>query len=403
MTFKRYLWVFCIISLVPIFLTVGLNWFINPYDIYNSPRVSGLNYLKPEVNNHERLYKAYAIIKVKPKAICLGTSRAEIGVSPGHQGWAYHPVYNLGLTSANVYELLRYFQHTNAIQPLRQVLLTLDFFNFGIDSKNVPGFEESRLAVSYDNEPNAFSGFSDFSAILLSRDAISDSINTIKSQNTSVAEFIDGQRIYAKQNSLQQGGFHDMFMSSAKASYEIYRTENYQFDTANPDKSPFTYFRNILQIAYRDNIDLRMTISPCHVRQWEILAVTGKYQQWEEWKRYLVSSNEEEAKRFEVAPFPLWDFSGYNEYTTEAVPTAEDTTSIMRWYWDSSHYTKELGDLMLDKIFNYHESERVVSKDFGVLVNSQNIEQNLSIIRSGRQEYRDTHPDDINEIESVIK
>ncbi|MFC1932391.1 hypothetical protein ACFLXU_02005 [Chloroflexota bacterium] len=49
----------------------------------------------------------------------------------------------------------------------------------------------------------------------------------------------------------------------------------------------------------------------------------------------------------------------------------------MQWYWDSSHYKKELGDLMLDKIFNYHESGRIVPDNFGVLITSDNIERHL--------------------------
>ena len=56
---------------------------------------------------------------------------------------------------------------------------------------------------------------------------------------------------------------------------------------------------------------------------------------------------------------------------------------------------------MLDKIFNYHESGRVVPDNFGVLITSDNIERHLEKIRTDRQHYRDTHPDDIAEIEEL--
>ena len=31
----------------------------------------------------------------------------------------------------------------------------------------------------------------------------------------------------------------------------------------------------------------------------------------------------------------------------------------MRWYWDYSHYRKETGDLMLDRIFDYRDPSRL--------------------------------------------
>ena len=88
-------------------------------------------------------------------------------------------------------------------------------------------------------------------------------------------------------------------------------------------------------------------------------------------------------------------------FTTEAVPAPGDTETMMRWYLDSSHYKKGLADLMLDRLFGYAAPERVVPDSFGVLVNSENIDGHLQKIRADRQNYRDTHPDDIAEIEKV--
>jgi hypothetical protein len=115
----------------------------------------------------------------------------------------------------------------------------------------------------------------------------------------------------------------------------------------------------------------------------------------------LVEINEEEALRAGESSFPLWDFSVYNQFTTEPIPKTGDTETAMQWYWDSSHYKKELGDIMLDKIFHYHESGRIVPDNFGILLTSENIDDHLQKIRADRQHYRDTHPDDIAEIEEL--
>ncbi len=113
--------------------------------------------------------------------------------------------------------------------------------------------------------------------------------------------------------------------------------------------------------------------------------------------------NEEEAQRAGQSTFPLWDFSGYNSISTEVVPVLGDTTTIMHWYFDSSHYTPAAGDLVFDRIFNYKSPDRTVPDDFGVLLTNQNIEFHLANIRSDREHYRQSHPDDINEIEAMAR
>ena len=63
----------------------------------------------------------------------------------------------------------------------------------------------------------------------------------------------------------------------------------------------------------------------------------------------------------------LFDFSGYNEFTTERVPPPADRHSAMRWYWDAGHYKVALGDEMLGVIFGD-------AAPFGVALTSSNVE-----------------------------
>ncbi len=49
----------------------------------------------------------------------------------------------------------------------------------------------------------------------------------------------------------------------------------------------------------------------------------------------------------------------------------------MQWYWESSHFKKEVGDLVLDKLFDYQAPGRVIADDFGILINRNNIEAHL--------------------------
>lgn len=404
--FKKYteLLIFTILTLL--ILVGGLNWFIDPYGIYNSPEIEGFNVYKPEFVSHLRMSKAHAIQYIKPKSICLGTSRAERGIDPSHEGWAYKPVYNLGIASANIYEIFRYFQHAHNVQPQKQVLLCLDFFSFKSNKRNAVDFNEERLSVGYDGQKQSSLINNDAITTLFSTDALSTSIETFRQQKNAgnVRYLKNGMLTISASYVESMGGQHAYFLYGEKVYAEtLYVPEEYQFDKLNLNNYPFTDYRKLLQIAYQDSIDLRIIISPCHVRQWEIIDAAGLWPKLEEWKHILVIINEEEACHFGKPPFPLWDFSIYNELTTESLPPLGDMESTMHWWWDSDHYKKELGDLMLDRIFNYHGLGRIVPDDFGVLLNSENIDSNLQKIRVDRQQYRDTHPEDVAEIENLFK
>ena len=401
--FGKYLTLLSVTSLSILIFVGVFNWFIDPYDIYGSYKIDGFNSIKPEVRSHSRLVKAYEVQRIKPEAICLGTSSAICGIDPSHPGWTYKPVYNLGIPRAYIYEILRYFQHANNVQPLKQVVLCLDFLSFSNDKRNENDFDEMRLSVDYYGHRNPYFA-NDTIATLFSVDALASSMKTIWQQKSAPTYYLNGMELVTEQVLKAAGGNHAYFLDTEKSYATVfYLPEYYQFDNLNLNDSPFTYYRKLLQIAYQDNIDLRLTISPSHVRQWEVLAAAGLWPKFEEWKRALVTINEEEAHHFSKTPFPLWDFSTYNEFTTEDVPPLGNTEAMMHWYWDGPHYRKELGDLMLDRIFNYHVSGRVEVDNLALLLNSENINDNLEKIRIDREQYRNTHPEDIAEIEGLFK
>lgn len=91
-------------------------------------------------------------------------------------------------------------------------------------------------------------------------------------------------------------------------------------------------------------------------------------------------------------PFPVWDFGVYNYIIEEEVPSIDDENAKIRWYWDASHYSKEVGDLILDKIFGMTSDDDNIPDNFGVLLTSENIEQHLQQVRQDRDLYRKTHP-----------
>lgn len=382
-------------------LVIGIsNVLVDPYSLYNSPKIDRFNSVKSEYGDHVRLIKTYAVKRIKPKAIVLGTSRALRGIDPEHKGWSYEPVYNLAILGANIYEIARYFQHAHGICPLKQVVLLLDFRFFDVYSIDTD-LDESRLSVSYDGQENADIYITDYISTIYSYDAVSSSIKTFfhnfinRRPNTLIYQdngFCDTRNLTVPD------GYRAAFIEKERNYLRVLSQEKVRYYNPETGQNSFDYYRQILRIAYQDDIDLHIAISPNHARLREVYAVVGLWSQYEEWKHMLVKINEEEALLAGRSPFKLWDFSVYNEYTTEDVPSLEDKETEMEWHWEDSHFKKALGDKVLDCIFKQQAS---IQSNFGVLMSSKNITDHLHNVRIDRQNYRDTHLQDIVEIEEL--
>lgn len=389
---------------VILILFVSFNLVIDPFDLYSVDGLLGLNLMKTGTDKHIRLSKAGALRKIKPRAICLGTSRGEYGINPEHPGWKTLPVYNASLSGANNYELLRYFQHAHAIQPLKQVLIMVDLDQFNAYRDNRPDFAEERLAVTLDGEPVRFFWATDLSSTLFSLSALQESLNSIRitMAGRQGSYLPNGQMAWANdslyKHIVQYGGYAKRFEAEERSLFAV-RDKNWapqwrdSFYKSETGANGFDAFRRMIRISIRDGVDLHVAINPSHARYWEAHRLMGSWYYWEEWKRKLVRVVEEEASFAGVKPFPLWDFSGFNPLSMERVPSREDERARMRWYVESSHYSTAMGDLLQDRVFDHHEPGREVPDYFGVRITSQNIESHLTDIRRQNVRFRTLQPD----------
>jgi hypothetical protein len=107
---------------------------------------------------------------------------------------------------------------------------------------------------------------------------------------------------------------------------------------------------------------------------------------------------EEEASRAGRQPFKVYDFSGYNAYSTERFPSSSQKGLLMKWYLDSSHYRPALGKLVLNEVLNGEGQS-----GFGTILNSETIEQHLAQVRAGQADYRRDNPEDAHEVRSMCE
>lgn len=389
--------IFIILLMLSVF-----NWLINPYDIFASPEIKDINTYKISVERSARLSKVYQIDRIKPNNILLASSKGM--VVPGSFFANQHGTgFNSSLLGASTYELLRMMQHAQSVNHLKRVVLALDEeFTSGVGKT----FSEERLAVNYNGEinQNRWSGIlKDYSQSILGSTAFRASLRTLNKQKED-PELI-GIEAYQLNRVVNSGGHRYMFRIRESNVLADSVIDNYQNcmnwipadGLYNADGAE--YFSNIVDIAYQNNIELHIYFPPVHARYYEAMCMAGKWTTMEKMKRMVVDIVDKKSQEYGRPIYPVWDFSGYSQVTTEDVPSYEDKHKLMNGYWDDSHYTVKTAKLIFNRLFNRGND----ADKFGVYISRDNIDKHLQNIRHGRISYINNHSEDIAELKEIMK
>lgn len=358
MTSKR--WLKIIFSLLSVIIcTVSLfNYIVDPYGLYKN------NFLpnKPKDYEYMRLVKLLKLEELKPNSIVIGTSRAEIAIDPAHK-YFKKPSYNLANAGLSLYEAKYYLEEAIKQENLNNVLLVLDWRMFNDVMKKIPDFE------TYFANRNIYKYLFNF-------DVLQDSIFTIENQDMKSFYNSNGVMTEEYMRALINinGGHYNIMKIEEKKYYKNISSNNIYKDTG---MSSFEDFRTILELCYRNKINLDIVFGPSHIRQWEAFDYYKNIETWYKWKKDVVLFVEKIADEQEKTPYRIMDFSIYHELTAETVPT--NPKEEMKYHWEASHYKKELGDILLDRLLDISEY-----KDFGVELNSQNINKHIQNLREDR-------------------
>jgi len=404
-TKQRYLWFFLLSITGFSILFGGFNLLADPFGIYRILEIEGLNAEKPVAYNHARLHKSFAIGRLRPSGLILGSSRALRGLDPGHPGWKTSPVYNLGLVATDIYELHDSLVFSQEIHPLKQVVVALDLFDFNINWRR-PAEADPRRIKDYGSVPWLIFRFRDIANTLLTFDALIASLGTIAWQKQGCRSLIELDGMVSSRDkdcAVAIVGHRRLFQwSEWKILNEWLVFSDFELRDKASGRTTLTAVENMAADARRWGIDLRFIISPVHARQLELMRRAGVWQQFEAWKRELVAILAADGARHpDGHDIPLWDFSGYNSITGVAVPPAGQIEARLWSYWEGSHYTKAVGDMVLDRVLVHESRERSIPQDFGVRLTSANIDTHLQNIRVAGEQYRRAHSDDLREIEII--
>ena len=364
----KWIKIFFGLSLIGVLFVGGVNYIVDPYGIYKT----NIFLNKPEQDKNIRLLKVVKVEDVKPVSISLGTSRTEYGYDPNHEYFS-KPSYNLAVSGASLYENRLYLEHAIKQGNLKEVILVADWRMF-----NDP---KMRKLDDFENSFNVENIYKQ----LFSVDLFISSFKTIINQKSKSSYLENGQTDwYFNQENIDKQGGHLKVMNKDEESY--YKKSTYKINSniyQDTKKDSLEDFRKILELCYQNNIKLDIVFGPSHIRQWEAYDYYQDIETWYKWKKDVVLFVEKIADEQEKTPYRIMDFSVYHELTAETVPT--NPKEKMKYHWEASHYKKELGDIVLDRLLDISPY-----KDFGVELNIQNIDNHIQNLREDRVKFIDT-------------
>ena len=388
-----YLRVFAGSFLSTVLLVASLNLIVDPYNFYGSPEYVGFNEVKPEAPSRTRTSKILQVARVKPVTIIGGNSRPEMGLDPASDCWGseMRPIYNHALPGTSVYTQTRVLQDVILSGDVKNVYLGVDFTDFLVKKSDFvdfdnwpekPGTFESRLRYSAAGEVNPHSRlarFRDMAKGVFSFSAAFDSVFTIIAQRNPASpdNRVDG---FNPANDylaiIKHEGQSVLFEQKNREILKLLSPAHLGIFHGGVEWSiNFEALERFLKFNEQRNIKITMFINPLHVDYLFAIHESGKWTLFERWRKALVELVGEHENT------ELWDFTGFDPYSSEALPRQKKSGKVLSWFWEPAHYKKELGEVMLSRMLG--NSCDPQKKEWGVNIRSSNIYKHNGML--GRQ------------------
>ena len=380
------------LTFVMLALAIGaINVVVDPYHVFCMPLLEGFNAHKGQGADQVWLYKAYDANRIEAKTILLGSSRVEAGLNSYSSAWPadMRPVYNLGIAGATPYAQFRYLQHWMSNHTPETVVIGVDFeffLNMLESQHGASGVFESRLAVNSDGTHNTSAErqhLLDFAQFVLSYDSLSASVATV------IGNVEGDTSDTAGGNFPEENLMEERRKAGTLPFMEWYDVINVRRYYGGLNKFAMADVQAILDLCESRGTRAIVYIHPMPADTLEVIDLLGYWPVFEEWKRELLKLADQYPHRDTGSKVILWDFSDYDAYSTEPVRPGR---SFLHWFWESWHYSRALGDLIIERIF-----ERS-SVPFGTALTEDAIEFHFAEVRARKQEFRVSHKADFDRI-----
>ncbi|HEX8406047.1 MAG TPA: hypothetical protein VF670_15595 [Duganella sp.] len=373
---RGYVAIFCASSALVV-ATVGIvNYQVDPYltHQWDTPQV---RQLQPGREKLSAWGKTYALAKFKPAVVYVGNSRTELGLPTRSALFAGKDVFNGALSGASLGDAIAMVGHANAVGRLETVVWGIDAPSFSLEVGNT---DFDRELVASDRFYLARRGLTDMKRAL-TLDMTIDSLRLLRgtaarSCYSSLASYGQRDEACVRQRIDGLGG---------TASAIVPRTREYIRGTGPTAEAMRALDHSVAGLC-GSGARVRLYINPTHAMTADALYRVGKWPAMEIWQSRLADM----AQRHRLAGCDarVFDFSGFNSITTEAIPQASRQADMV-YFWETSHYRVNVGRMMLSRMFGGAEA---VPGDFGVELMPGMMPAHQSAQRAALERYHLDHP-----------
>ena len=375
--YQRFLLALCACLALGVLASIALVVIVDPYGLYGVVDRPGFNAVKPGLSRYQVQIKQAHAVRLHPRVIILGNSRAEIGLDPAAPAFAaaHGAVYNLaipgtglGTSSHQLTQLL-----AAGLKPTT-VILGIEFMDF-LALKSPPASTAKPGATP----------FWQFDA-LFSLASVKDALHTLRIQHDAEAATLSADgfnplRDYGTH--VRNDGYHKMFEQRARENAATLKRKSVTALT----QEDFTLLRALLVQAAGSDAAVKLVIYPYHAQWLAMLEAAGLWPLFEQWKAQLVREIAGVKASHPGASISLHDFSGFGPYNCERIPAAGERGAVTQWYWEAGHFKKALGDVVLERLLLPASQSSVPGLD------STSLAANTRRIAAERLECMATQPD----------
>lgn len=332
-------------------VTAAFNWVMNPYNVFAPPVLKGINDRQPFLHSQERFVKACAVIRQQPQTVILGSSRADIGLSPQHPGWTRPPVYNFGVAGASLELLARHFEHAVAVAPVKNALILLDYASQETSPGGQPATVRDRWLDHFKDGSRQSQEAARLHLALLSWPVTSTGFKTLFTNGCDNLQLPDGQL----DNLDCWQRLHERHRDNPRWSWEAGFCQGLiPFSGRLSIGRQWEHLQHIFDLAAQHEVEVAYVISPAHDLLWQRCVEEENMDTVLAWRSELLQQAQEGARRL-GRPMPvIWDFALAEAAGMSPAMLLEEMKSragnTLPLYLECSHFTQRLGDRIMDRV-----------------------------------------------------
>ncbi|WP_147375804.1 hypothetical protein [Noviherbaspirillum cavernae] len=375
-------------------VVVGVfNVFIDPLGVFSSPRIAGISAIKPYPDHHREFVRYASARHLCSDVGIFGNSRAEIGFDPesialATQGLSAYNHAIPGTSATTSYRQILWLQAANCL-PMK-IILGVEFFDFlgGTSSRPLPTLRTDpapRLDVRF------------FAESVFSITGVRDSLATLFLQRSRYPATLTERGfnpLYHYIPEVEQSGQYVLFRQRAEENFRKWTHKPLRLRPTDGGVSDDEQaVKAILDTLAQAGAKTHIIIYPYHAQIRMMIERLGMGGLFSDWKRLVFAVAESQRSRGNSVE--VWDFSGVAPETREAIPIKGDRKTHLAHYWEAGHFKKELGDLVIARVFGDQ-------RNFGVKLERDNIDNWLLLDRQRVQSLLTTPSPLLDEVNDIL-